>query len=271
MKMASIVPQNYLDMTAESDFHMALAHLVGKAGFEKYTAFFTNRKKGSFCILDNGVVEGEPMTIADVVDRAILIHADEIILPDVLKDAEATMRDTMNALDYLKERFGSLDALPFKLMVVPQGRDEEDWLQCAKYMVRNLPIHTIGIPKHLNETCGRRDGRLYAISDLGDLVGAELTNNSIEIHLLGCATTPLEVLTIAKASEQGIIPEVRSCDSAIPYVYARNNLKFSDSDRPDKEPIDFKLGCCNEMLLAYNILAWNFVGDPSAERSVWFI
>ena len=39
----------------------------------------------------------------------------------------------------------------------------------------------------------------------------------------------------------------------------------------DKDPIDFKLGHCNETLLLYNMCAWVSIGDPSAERGVWFL
>ena len=269
MKLASIVPQNYLHMTTEANFHMALAHLIGEPGYEEYTAFFQNRKRGSFCILDNGVIEGNPMPIETIIDRAILIGADEIVLPDAYKDGPATVHMVEDALKVLIERFGD-HGWPFKLMAVPQGDSAESWLECARLLLDEfgLYIDTIGIPKHLIDTAGSRDARLYAISDLADSYG---NLEGYEIHLLGCWKTPLEVLTIAKASEQGIIPTVRSCDSAIPYVYARHGLRFSDDDRPDTDPIDFKKGYCNEMLLLYNLIAWQCVGDPSSERGVYFL
>lgn len=268
MKLASIVPQNYLHMTAESDFHMALAHLVAQPGYKPYTEFFKNRKEGSFCILDNGVIEGSPMPIEVIIDRALYIGADEIVLPDAYKNAAMTIKMVDRAIKALIKHFGD-HQWPFKLMVVPQGDSEESWLECAKLLLYEYGeyIDTIGIPKHLIDTTGVRDARLYAISNLADEVDLE----GYEIHLLGCWKTPLEVLTIAKASEQGIIPKVRSCDSAIPYVYARHGLRFSDDDRPDKDPIDFQKGYCNEMLLMYNILAWNCIGDPTSERGVYFL
>lgn len=268
MKLASIVPQNFLHMTVEADFHMALAHLIGESGYEEYTAFFQNRKEGSFCILDNGVIEGNPMPIEIVAEKAISINADEIVLPDAYKDATATIKMVDSAIKYLIEHFGEHN-WPFKLMVVPQGDSVDSWLECAKILLEQygMYIDTIGIPKHLIDTTQTRDARLFIISDLAEAIDLE----GFEIHLLGCWKTPLEVLTIAKASEQGIIPTVRSCDSAIPYVYARHGLRFSDDDRPDTDPIDFKRGYCNEILLAYNIIAWNCIGDPSAERGVWFL
>lgn len=268
MQMASIVPQNFLNLTAESNFHMALAHLVGEDGYEEYTEFFKNRKEGAFCILDNGVIEGSPMPIETIIEKALLIGANEIVLPDAYKDAAKTIKMVDKALKVLLTKFGAHN-WPFSLMVVPQGDTEETWLDCAKILLEEYGeyIDTIGIPKHLIDTVGNRDARLYAISNLAEKVDLE----GYAIHLLGCWKTPLEVLTIAKASEQRIIPTVRSCDSAIPYVYARNGLRFSDDDRPDYDPIDFKKGYCNAILLSYNIVAWVCVGDPSSERGVYFL
>lgn len=270
MQMASIVPQNFLELAAEAEFHMALAHLIGETGYEKYTEFFKNRKANSFCILDNGVIEGSPMPIEVILEKATMINADEIVLPDVYKDADKTFLMIDEAIKYIEQKYGDVDQCPFRLMAVPQGDTNESWLACAERIISCFThkIDTIGIPKHLIDTCSQRDARLLAISDLHDEC-PQLTN--YDIHLLGCWKTPLEVLTIAKASEQGIIPCVRSCDSAIPYVYARNGLRFSDDDRPDKDPINFEKGYCNETLLAYNILAWNCVGDPTTERGVWFL
>ena len=37
------------------------------------------------------------------------------------------------------------------------------------------------------------------------------------------------------------------------------------------EPIDFKNGSCEEMWLAYNIAAWNSIGDPNTERGIYFL
>ena len=270
LEMASIVPQNYLNLTSEAKMHMALAHLIAEPGYEQYTEFFMYRKQDAFCILDNGVIEGSPMPIETILDKAEIIKANEIVLPDAYKDKNKTIDMVDDAMRKIADRFEGEPIKPFNIMVVPQGDSMDSWLICAEHIINKWGhcIDTIGIPKHLIDTCGERDARLLAISNLADL---NPNISQFNIHLLGCWKTPLEVLTIAKASEQGIIPRVRSCDSAIAYVYARNGLRFSDDDRPDKDPIDFKLGHCNETLLLYNMCAWVSIGDPSAERGVWFL
>lgn len=261
IKMASIVPQNLLYHIQKDNIHMALAHLVGEPGYEMYTDFYKKgRKASAFTILDNGVIEGSPMPIAKIIEKAELIKADEIVLPDVFKDDEATLTSVDNAIKWLEQRYKNIKNCPFRLMVVPQGKDKTSWLNCAEELIKRHgdKINTLGIPKHLVDTFKSRDARVDAIATLQR--NPEIDIQGYDIHLLGCWTTPLEVLTIAKLSDQGDIPMVRSCDSAIAYVYARNNARFCDMDRPDKAPIDFKHGQCNETILRTNICSWYNVG-----------
>lgn len=261
IKMAGIVPQKFTDMIAQDDMHMALAQLIGEPGMEDYTDFYKNgRKFYSYLILDNGAAEGKTMPIAMIADKAELIRASEIVLPDAYKDAKDTLRLHADAIDYLLERYDGAENIPFKLMAVPQGSNREEWMACAKELLTTYPdiIDTVGIPKHLVDTWGSRDARLEALALLDQEKDFNIRN--YEIHLLGCWKTPLEVLMVAKAAEQGSIPMVRSCDSAIPYVYARNNMRFDDDDRPDNNPIDFKDGDCDEITLGCNLVDWRNVG-----------
>ncbi len=260
MKMASIVPQNLLHHIQNNDMHMALAHLIDEPGYEDYTSFYKKgRKEDSYLILDNGVIEGSPMPISVIDAKANYIGADEIVLPDAYKDFPETLELISASMDWLKKCYAQ-EEWPYKLMVVPQGKSEDEWILCLKDILKICgdKINTIGIPKHLVDTLGQRDARLSVIKKLHD--DPEIILGDWEIHLLGCWTTPIEVLTIAKAAEQGLIPMVRSCDSAIPYVYARSNKYFSDSDRPDHMAIDFTYGQCNEDILQQNIQSWNNVG-----------
>lgn len=264
MEMATIVPQRYIDITKDSKMHMALAHLVGVEGMEKYTEFFENAQ--GFRILDNGLIENAQVTVEDLLQKAELINADELILPDVYKDSRETFRRVSADIKWLRGH-----GYEKKIQVVPQGDSLDDWLKCAMALITNFgtEIDTIGIPKHLIDTAADRDARLKAIAMLDEMCP---TFRSFDIHLLGCWKTPLEVLTIAKAAEQGIIPVVRSCDSAIAYVYARKGLKFCDDDRPDNKPIDFADGKIKEeLLLEYNVASWICVGDPDVERGIYFI
>ena len=262
INMVGIVPQKHLELLKNDKYHMILAQLYDAPGMEQYTHFYKEEiKYYAYTILDNGAAEGQPMPIATLVDKAERLHASEIVLPDSYKNCKETLEWHTNAIEYLLGYYGCAENIPFNLMIVPQGTDETEWFMCAKALLSQYGdiIHTIGIPKHLVNTFGNRDARLGAIKMLHDNPEIELEN--YDIHLLGCWTTPLEILTIAKVAEQGDIPMVRSCDSALAYVYARNNKRFEDDDRPDQEPIDFRNGECDEEQLAINLKDWHNVGN----------
>jgi hypothetical protein len=267
MKVATILPQNYLGKIKYDNYHMCLAHLIDTVGYEEYTNFYMSeireesilRKEPAYLIMDNGLIEGNPRPFHEILNKAIYIGADEFILPDVYMDGPATSKAVMDAMRYLSH----MDSP--KTMAVPQGKNMEEWLACAKFLC-DAPVDCIGIPKHLVSTCGR-DGRLEAIYQLaqtGNLEGKE-------IHLLGCWKSPLEVLMIAKAEQCNQIPAIRGVDSAIAYVYARAGLRFSDDDRPDSNAIDFNHGTCDETMLTMNILAWQDSGDVSKDKKTWFL
>lgn len=272
MQMINIVPQPYLSLVKTQNYHMALAHLIGAEGMETYTKF--HAQTTGYVILDNGVIEDSQVTIKDLVAKANIIHAQEIILPDIYKDARATINSIADSLEWIdshKDQTYENGKPKFKIQVVPQGDSFESWVKCANTIINNFGsyIDVIGIPKHLIDTCMNRDARLLAIDELAEINGMF---EYFDIHLLGCWEAPLEVLFIAKACMQGIIPEVRSCDSAIAYVFAREGLKFSDAPRPNSKAIDFERGHVeNEMLLQYNIATWIDTGNASPNKPIFFM
>ena len=268
MKVATILPQTYLAVTEDDKYLMSLAHLINKPGMEEYTNFFTRKAKqeGTFLIMDNGLIEGDPRPIEELLQKALDVGAHELILPDVFRDSRGTLQAVEKASKYLEKQFG--DDWPVGFMAVPQGETLEQWLSCAIMLLDNPVVSCIGVPKVLVDIAGR-DGRLRAIQELanrtGDIGGRAL-------HLLGCWRTPLEVSIIAKAVEQEKIPEIRGVDSAIPYVYARAGIKINDDDRPDSEPIDFEDGTIeDEALMCYNILFWRDCVDMRADKEMFLI
>ncbi len=251
MKAATILPTNYLNLIADKPFHMALAHLVGKD--KKYTDFYrAEADKGAFVVMDNGVIEGDQQNIKTILDKANLIHASEIILPDVYMDCEKTLANSYEALNYIKDN--SL-AAGIRLMVVPQGKSLVEWLQCAELLLDG-PFDTIGIPKVLTKI-GGRDARLNVLMELKNRDNEKLKNR--EIHLLGCWENPIECTMIAKAEEAGAIPPVRGVDSAIAYVYARENMLICDGPRPTGA-IDFNAKDADILKLISNIHIWEQAG-----------
>ena len=250
MKAATIVPQPYLSLIAEDDYHLALAHLVLEEGYEEYTAFYekVGYDPSKFLILDNGVIEGKPQPIQKILEKAAHVHADEIVLPDVFQNRYATLANAYEAI----EVFYSLGYMwsDVRLMVVPQGKDFDEWLSCAREMLK-WPINTLGIPKVLVKMAGR-DGRLIALQALQE----ELQQRpDVAIHLLGCWESPLEAKVIENAIRAKRIAPVRGIDSAIAYVYARAGMLISEGPRPSGS-IDFAASDADERLLSTNIDIW---------------
>jgi hypothetical protein len=243
MQAATILPTNHLHLIRSRNYHMCLAQLIGID--QKYTEFYKEqaKKEDSYVIMDNGVIEGDCRPIEEIVKKALMIGADEIILPDVFVNQAETLDKSYRALRYVKDNF------PLKLMAVPQGKTFDEWMDCAIAMI-DWDIDCIGIPKVLVKIAGR-DGRLAALELLGNKL------RGLDIHLLGCWTTPLEVLFIERAVKDKKIRPVRGVDSAIAYVYTRAGLNITDQDRPDSNPIHFSTEyVTNEELLIRNINCW---------------
>lgn len=271
MEMATILPQAYLPLIKNQKYHMCLAHLIAdditveQSGLLTYTDFYKDQclQLDKYVIMDNGVIEGSPVPINRLLDKANFLGIQEMILPDVFGDGPRTINAVVNALDYLDGKLGQ-----FNLMAIPHGRTIDQWVACAKQLLEFSQITCLGVPKLLTMTCGR-DARLHAIAELANSGARE-----VNYHLLGCNTSPLEVTIIAKASDNHQIPMVRGCDSVIAYKFAQHGLRFCDDDRPESLPIDFADGTLAEDVkhfLPWNIQAWQDAGDVSKNKNVWFI
>lgn len=248
MQVATILPTPYLHLIEDRDYHMALAHLIGKDA--EYTKFYRQQsERGAYVILDNSVIEDAQQTIENICMCAEKILAKEIILPDVFRDCDRTLHSSLDGLEFVKDNYPNL-----RVMAVPQGSTIEEWLYCAEEML-SWPIDVLGIPKVL-VTIGGRDARMEVLHELGHKV------RGIETHLLGCWYTPIECTIVAKAIEQKHILPVRGVDSAIAYVYAREGMLISQGPRPSGA-VNFAAHDADEDILKQNIDIWESSVDVS--------
>jgi hypothetical protein len=245
MKVATILPGHYLFKIWSEDYHMCLAHLIEED--DRYTEFYRGqcKYKDKYVIMDNGVIEGDPRPIEEIVKKALNLGVNEIILPDAYQDMSKTLDQSYAALRYVKDNF------PLKLMAVPQGKTIEEWLECAEIMLE-WEIDCLGIPKMLT-SLGGRDARMAVLRTLGKKL------RGMEIHLLGCWQTPLEITLIESAVKNEIICPVRGVDSAIPFVFAKAGILLDSDDRPQDTHITFKetLADVSSSLLDRNIGIWH--------------
>lgn len=262
MKVATIVPQNYLKYTRNDDYFMCLANLLFEPGYEKYTDFFRARAlEGKYVIMDNGLIEGNQRPIEELLDKANKIGASEMILTDVFMKKDETLEAIRKDMEFLE------NVEHPNIMMVPQGSTADEWVECAHQLCMdyNTKNFTLGIPKVLTHLDGR-DARVAAIYRLAEVCPVAKHRT---VHLLGCYRSPLEILVIDALDEEisRNLPKVRGVDSALPFVFARAGRRINQSDRPDSDPIDFKESKVNTRLLKKNIREWK--SACSAEHRGW--
>lgn len=249
MHVATIVPTAYLDLVRDRPYHLCLVQQL--QADPVYRWFYKRRAdEGKFIIVDNGAAEKHVSTIEEVYDMAMAIGASEIQLPDVFFDGKKTLKKSYEAMGYLhKNNFMG----EVRIMVVPQGRNLEEWTECMKEFIGWGSIDCIGIPKNLVHTEGPK-GRLNALTVMRDyLLGT--VGPSVRAHLLGCWTDPREVGDIFRVfGNSGL---VRGVDSGICTIYAQEGLPL----KPDKYPkprkiVDFSRTDIDTYLLDDNMFRW---------------
>ena len=149
MEFAVITTPFALESVRRSKMHLALAHLALES--REYRDFYhTERVGGSYIIMDNGAAERKMPRLSELIQLANYIMPQEVVLPDVLHDSEATLNTSIVGADEFAKH-GS-----YKYMVVPQGRSWPEWSNCLDGLVTNVPVHCIGLAKHLESLPGGR-------------------------------------------------------------------------------------------------------------------
>lgn len=79
-----------------------------------------------------------------LLDAALLVQADEIILPDVFQDGPSTLNAVWRSLSALEQH----GAHPhYKLMAVCQGATAKEFIKCFETLESISEVDVIGIPK----------------------------------------------------------------------------------------------------------------------------
>lgn len=199
MKLASIVPMKNVERTFDGDYAMMLTHL---AKYYPKRENFLPASRQCYRILDNSLIElGGAVDMEQLIAAAEMCDADEIILPDVFKDAAATLRSVVQAIEWLDDHQLKHK---YRLMAVCQGDTPAEFERCFRTLESFPTIHCIGIPK-VAETIhpNGRPGFEYLWQ------GSPKT-----IHLLGCWSNLTELLEYENPAR------IRSVDTCIPALNA---------------------------------------------------
>lgn len=241
MKIATILPTEYLGLEMRNDYHLCLAHLLGDA---RYGEFFKHQaRKGNLVMMDNGVVEtGEPMDIHELITLADHHGVHEMVLPDKIYSKQETLMRGGRAMFYFYKKRSEMEH-DIDLVAVPQGADAREWAICVKEMLE-WPVKTIGISRFIYRYFPSRAEALRSVP--------ELVDSDKEIHLLGCPNDPREIYEV----EQAFPGRVRGVDSGIAAMYTQVGKYAGDGDpKPDVE-LDFSNDALDEGLLQRNVEWW---------------
>jgi hypothetical protein len=207
MKLALITDPRGFPVVRQMEFsyHLVLAQYVRED--PKYVDFYFERhQRGDFIMIDNGAAESVQLHVHELVQAARDIKADEIILPDVLGDKDATLGATLHDI--------TRNAIPARMRAVcPQGNSIEEWIECLQIMKDSLEFATVCVPKHLERFEG---GRRKVLEWLTDNYYQDFYN----IHLLGVWGYPYKEMMALKPYTS----VCRGIDTALPFALAQSQL-----------------------------------------------
>jgi hypothetical protein len=224
MKLSFICPQTYCEALHEmQDFYLLLPHISLKD--KEYSEFFKNTPK--YKIMDNSAHElGGSLPFEQVVEEALRLNCQEIVLPDYKFDMKKTL-DGMEKAFTVLQRYN--EATKLKIHAVPQGSNSAEYMECYGKMSSLEEIAVIGLAFRVVEKCfknvtglpGVMPNRLF-LTDLLAPLGPEK-----EHHLLGLGNV-LELFFQKRHSW------IRSNDSTKQIKYAMAGVPFDEYGCSDK-------------------------------------
>lgn len=237
MKVALIPPIPMLSAFGSGGFHLLLTHLLEDEKYLKH--YIQERQNGAYLVLDNSAHEkGEGEDAASLMASAIKLHAQEVVVPDVLFDAEKTVDKAVHAHQvwYEAGHSGMIDLNP-ALMYVPQGEKFEDWFECCRDLLR---LHFYAARRHaIRRTCVLgiskdyemwHGGLVHVVSSIIPVLSHWATlGMNVHIHMLGWGRDLWGLGAVRRS-----YPWIRSTDSAKPFVYALSGIEL-DPDKPAPE------------------------------------
>lgn len=222
IKVAWIPPIPHNRAESSPDIRLVLGHeLIGSSD---YVASLLPSPEKSWTILDNGAHEQrDSITTVELDALAGLIRADEVVAPDSLFSFEKTL--------YRSRQFirGLTPETQFRsVMVVPQGLNPKEWLECLKGLLEEASrstwggSFTLGISKDYDSHPSFPGGLISLLTT----PGLEGLLGTFPIHLLGWPRnlwTPSMILSYFEDSN--IV--IRSIDTAKPFVYALHEVDIA--------------------------------------------
>ena len=200
MRVAHVAPYPFCRLTKDRGYHLCEVRQV--LVNERYLSFYRGlTSRGHHVILDNGVAEDHPVPPDTLAKVAKQIGATEVILPDIIGDRKATLALTQEAMHHFPKH---------QRMVVPQGTDADEWIECLEDMVHSWNFASIGVPHMCEDFSGERH-------DLMDYL--EVAGGRYDVHLLGLHKGYSYERQVRIAEE---FPWIRGIDTGKAAAHAQN-------------------------------------------------
>lgn len=231
MIAAVIPPIPELKTFGNGDFHLLLTHLLDNADYRNH--YKEQRGSGAYLILDNSAHEmGEGQGAHNLMLKAVQMNAQEVVVPDVLFNAEKTVERAVSAHEtWFEGQHGGMLKLNPSFMYVPQGQTPDEWSECLNQLI-GIHVHAayhyevrrhfvIGVSKDYEMW----DGGIKHL--IGEYLYPQIkycqTRFGItpSVHLLGWGRDLWALAEVARAYLW-----IRSTDSAKPFVYALRHMQL---------------------------------------------
>ena len=214
--ISQTAPTAHLDLQRKySQYYLVLAHLIGVD--KEYTKFFEREgRTGAYICLDNSAYEkGTPAPPEELIEKARLIHAKEIITPDYFTQGEATEEATQVFLSICSNK-------EFKLLASAQGKTFEEWMHCFLTFYQDPRIDYIGLSFLIIKDC------FQSFIPHGDVMQTRIFCTNL-LSYLGLTKKPIHLLGLGNPLElkyQKKHDFVFRVDSSAAYDCGSQGFKF---------------------------------------------
>jgi len=244
MKTAYIPPIPHLKDFGEGDFHLILSHLLDDPVYREH--YKGQRDRGAWLLLDNSAHEnGQGADAEKLMYQALDLDVQEVVVPDCLDDADATLEATISALEtwnkMMKASVPLAQRVPhLRFMYVPQGENYERLVYCLDQLVKSHVYNarqqhlrldfSVGISKDYERFKG---GLMRFLDEEVAPMHYAFGKNGVDVqvHMLGWGRNLWELSKIARKHTF-----LRSTDSAKPFVYGLAGISLDPTKEPPAYP-----------------------------------
>ncbi len=209
---------------------------------QKYLDFY-QRRSDDFIILDNGAAEGLEYGAKHLLTLAEQVGADEVVIPDTMKDGNDTLAKAQYFARYAKPEH--------QYMFVLQGSTAEEVRFCLAALDHGNMfsyVTTIGIPRHFHDISEtfRYELLLYMIK--------EHFQDKFYIHFLGSSPWMREVGVLSDAALDH--ENIRGIDTSMPIYMGLEGHSIASQDWMSRPENFFTRSDDNGIMIENNILTY---------------